>query len=166
VLSGAGYAFQPTAADADNDTLTFSIANKPSWATFSTSTGLLQGTPGVGDVGTTTGVVISVSDGKTSTSLGAFNVAVQALATGSATLSWTPPTTNSDGSALTDLAGYRLYWGPTQGSYSNNASLNGAGLTSYVVTGLTPGTWYFAMAALNASGTESPLSNVASKTIQ
>jgi hypothetical protein len=165
VLVGASYSFQPTAADADSDTLTFSIVNKPAWATFSPTTGRLQGTPSAGDVGTTTGIVISVSDGKTSASLAAFNVGVQALAVGSATLSWTPPTTNSDGSALTDLAGYKVYWGQTQGSYPNTVTL-GAGLSSYVVGSLSAGTWYFVMTSVNSSGIESAQSNVGSKTIQ
>src|SRR5688572_21393658 len=72
VLQGTAYSFQPTAGDADGDTLTFSIANRPAWATFSATTGRLQGTPGPGDVGTTTGIVIAVSDGKTSASLADF----------------------------------------------------------------------------------------------
>ena len=167
VLQGTLYSFRPTAADADGNTLTFSIANRPAWATFSTSTGLLQGTPGPGDVGmTTTGIVISVSDGTASASLGAFSVSVTALATGSATLSWQPPTQNTDGSALTNLAGYKIYWGTAPGSYPSSVTVNNAGLTSYVVGSLVPNTYYFAVTAFNSVGTESVLSNSASKTIQ
>ncbi|MBZ9613551.1 tandem-95 repeat protein, partial [Rheinheimera sp. MA13] len=72
----AAYSFMPTATDADDDTLTFSITNKPSWAAFNTNTGALTGTPVAADVGTTTGIVISVSDGTVSTALPAFNLAV------------------------------------------------------------------------------------------
>jgi hypothetical protein len=166
VMQGTAYAFQPTASDADGDTLTFAIVNKPSWASFSTSTGLLQGTPGAGDVGTTSGIVISVSDGKApSVALPAFNVTVQAVATGSATLTWTPPTTNTDGSALADLAGYKIYWGTTQGSYPNSVTLTNPGLTSYVVTNLVPGTYFFVATALNSAQVESAFSAPASKTI-
>jgi hypothetical protein len=145
--------------------LTFSIANAPAWASFSTTTGQLSGTPGVEHVGTTTGIVITVSDGEADASLAAFSVAVQAVATGSATLSWTPPTTNTDGSPLTNLAGYKVYWGTSQGNYSSSVTLNNPGLTSYVVGNLPPGTWYFVATALNSSGAESAFSGVASKTI-
>jgi hypothetical protein len=110
--------------------------------------------------------VIRVSDGQATTSLAAFNVAVVAVAAGSATLSWTPPTRNTDGSSLTNLAGYRIYWGRSQGSYTSSATLNSAGLTSYVIDQLTPGTWYFVATAVNSQGVESSFSNAASKTIQ
>ncbi len=80
VTSGTAYSFTPTASDANSDPLTFSIANRPTWATFSTSTGRLSGTPASTDVGTTSGIAISVSDGKVSTSLAAFSIAVTAPA--------------------------------------------------------------------------------------
>jgi hypothetical protein len=92
-------------------------------------------------------------------------VAVQAVATGSATVSWTPPTTNTDGSPLTNLAGYRVYWGTSPGSYSSSVTLNNPGLTSYVVGNLPPGTYYFVATALSSSGAESAFSAAASKTI-
>ena len=109
------------------DPLTFSIANPPAWASFDAATGRLSGTPAAQHVGTTSGIVISVSDGEATTSLAAFNITVQAVATGSATLSWTPPTTNTDGSPLTNLAGYKVYWGPSQGTYPNSVTLNEPG---------------------------------------
>jgi len=166
VLQGSAYAFTPTASDADNDPLTFSITNMPAWAAFSTSTGALTGTPGAADVGTYANIQISVSDGKAApVSLAAFSVTVQAVATGSATLTWTAPTQNTDGSALTDLAGYKIYWGTTQGSYPNSTTLNNPGLTTYVVTNLVSGTWYFAATAVNSVGVESAFSAPASKTI-
>ena len=166
VLPGVAYSFTPTANDPDGDTLTFSITNAPSWATFTTTTGRLSGTPGLQHVGTTTGIVITVSDGEASDSLAAFDLAVQAVATGSATLSWTPPTTNTDGSPLTNLAGYKIYWGTAPGSYPSSVTVNNAGISSYVVGNLVPNTYYFAVTAFNTAGTESVLSNSASKTIQ
>jgi hypothetical protein len=166
VLQGTAYSFQPTARDADGNTLTFSIVNKPSWATFNTGTGLLQGTPGAGDVGTTTGIKISVSDGTASASLGAFDLTVLAVAAGSATLTWQPPTENTNGTALTDLAGFKVYWGTTPGNYPSSVTLNNAGLTSYVVQNLTPATYYFVVTAFSRAGAESSFSNPASKTVQ
>jgi len=164
VLVGAAYSFQPTAADAENNSLTFSITGKPSWATFSTSTGLLTGTPGAGDVGQSANIVISVTDGTTQTSLAAFKVTVVAVALGSATLSWNAPTQNTDGSALTDLSGYKIYWGTTQSNLTNSATV-GVGIQTYMVTNLTSATWYFATTALNSTGAESSRSNLASKVL-
>lgn len=166
VLQGTQYAFQPTAHDVNGDALTFGIANKPVWATFTTSTGRLQGTPGAGDVGTTSNIVITVTDGKASASLPAFSVTVQAMATGSATLSWQPPTQNTDGSALTNLAGYKVYWGTSQGTYPNSVTLNNPGLATYVLGNLVSGTYFFVVTSFNTIGTESVRSNSASKTIQ
>lgn len=166
VMQGTAYSFQPTASDADGDPLTFSISNAPSWATFSTTTGRLSGTPAASNVGAFSNISIRVSDGKTTTSLQAFSITVLAVASGSATLSWTPPTTNTNGSPLTNLAGYRVYWGTTAGSYTNSVTLNNAGLSSYVVSSLAPGTYYFAVTALNSSGVESAKSNSGSKTIR
>jgi len=165
VLQGTAYTFTPSAADPDGNTLTFSIANKPAWAAFDTATGRLSGTPGAGNVGTTSGIVITVSDGSLSASLASFALTVQAIAMGSATLSWTPPTQNTDGSPLTNLAGYKIYWGTTLGNYPNSATIMNPGITTYVVQNLTPSTYYFVTTAINGAGAESSFSNAATKTI-
>ncbi|MGD9163150.1 MAG: cadherin domain-containing protein [Chromatiales bacterium] len=75
VLGHTAYSFIPTASDADSDPLTFSITNKPTWASFDSQTGKLSGTPSNSDQGTTTGIVISVSDGTASASL-SFDLSV------------------------------------------------------------------------------------------
>lgn len=85
---------------------------------------------------------------------------------GVATLSWTPPTTNLDGSVLTNLAGYKIYYGTQPGSYPNVITINNPGLSAYVIENLQPNTYYFTMTAYNTSGSESPYSNTASKTIR
>ncbi|ERJ58174.1 Ig-like domain-containing protein [Sphingobacterium paucimobilis] len=72
----ATYSFTPAANDVDGDVLTFSIMNKPSWATFDPATGRLTGTPSNADVGTTSGIMISVSDGTLTASLSAFSITV------------------------------------------------------------------------------------------
>ena len=166
VMQGTAYSFQPTASDPDGNSLTFSITNRPSWATFSATTGRLTGTPGAGNVGTTSNIVIRVSDGTATTSLAAFSLTVVAVAGGSATLSWNPPTTNTNGTPLTNLAGYRVYWGPSAGNYTSSVTLSNPGLTSYVVGNLVPGTYYFVVTARNSAGVESSFSNAGSKTIQ
>ena len=64
VSVGQSYDFTPTASDADGDSLTFAIANRPSWASFTASTGRLFGTPTSADVGTFNNIQISVTDGQ------------------------------------------------------------------------------------------------------
>ena len=85
--------------------------------------------------------------------------------TGSATLTWQPPALNTDGSPLTDLAAFKVYWGTTQGTYSQSTKISNVAARTYTVSGLTKGTWYFAVTALNSQGLESPYSNVWSKTV-
>jgi hypothetical protein len=159
------YSFTPTASDPNGDTLAFTIANRPAWATFNASTGRISGTPTSAQVGTYSNIRISVSDGTNTANLAAFSVTVVATATGSATLTWTPPTQNTDGSALTNLSGYRVYWGTSQNNLTNSVTVNNPGLATYVVDQLTPATWHFAVTALNSAGTESTQSNVASKQV-
>lgn len=165
-VQGQPYAFTPTASDPNGDSLTFSIANKPAWASFSTSTGRLSGTPGPGDVGNYGNIRISVSDGRLSASLASFSIAVVGVASGSATLTWQPPTNRTDGSALTNLAGYKVLWGTSRGNYSSSVQLTNAGITRYVVENLAPATYYFVVVAVDANGLESNPSNEASKTIR
>ena len=161
------YSFVPTASDPDGDTLTFSVTGLPAWANFNTSNGALTGTPEAGDVGVYSNIVVTVSDGLLTQSLSPFSIEVvaQGAATGSATLSWVAPTLNEDGSELTDLVGFRIYWGTTPGNYTNSVAVDGAGTTSTVISGLVPGTYEFVATAVNSSGVESAFSGTATKTI-
>lgn len=165
VSVGTAYSFQPSATDPDGNTLTFSIQNRPAWATFNTSTGRLSGTPAAADVASYANIIVSVSDGTALTSLTAFSLAVTQISTGSATVIWTPPSTNIDGSALTNLASYRVAYGRSSTTLDQSAFVNTAGTTTYTVQSLDQGTWYFAVFAVNTSGAESSVSNVATKTI-
>lgn len=83
----------------------------------------------------------------------------------SADVTWEAPTTNTNGSALTDLAGFRVYYGTSPSSLTQTADVPSAGATDYVVQGLTAGTWYFAVAAYTNTGVQSSFSSVVSKTI-
>lgn len=86
-------------------------------------------------------------------------------APGTAQLSWTPPTRNADGSGLTDLAGYRIYYGRTAGELTRTLQIGNASVTSQTISDLAAGTWFFALRAYNAGGGESGLSNVISKVV-
>ena len=74
---------------------------------------------------------------------------------GSALLSWMPPSDNTDGSNLVDLAGYRIYYGTTSGSYSETVDLNTPGVSSFLVENLGDAEWFFVMTAYTSSGIES-----------
>jgi len=164
VMQNAAYSFQPVASDPNGDTLTFSISGKPAWASFNTATGKLSGTPTAQDVATYSNIVISASDGKVSVNLAMFSISVVATATGAATITWTPPTTYTDGSALT-VAGYRIYWGTAQNNYPNSKTLSGAGFTSAVIDQLTPATYYFVVTTFDGAGMESAYSQAATKQV-
>jgi len=161
---GQPYSFKPTVYDADGDTLTFSITNKPAWATFDNSNGTLYGTPG--GTGTFASIVITVSDGKASASLVAYTITVSPARTTSVTLSWVPPKTNVDGTPLVDLTGFRVFYGTASGKYSQSLSIASSSVTSVVLEGLGSGyTWYFAVTAVASGGVESAYAKEVSKTL-
>jgi hypothetical protein len=138
-------------------------------ATSCTASGGWSGT--MPTSGTQTSGVIGSSTTFTLSCMGAGGTAVLsttvtvAAPTGTATLSWSAPTTNTDGTPVTTLTGYHIYYGVTQGALTQSLAVNGAATTTYEVTGLTTGTWYFAIAADAADGTESAQSSIGSKTI-
>jgi Putative Ig domain len=162
VSVGVAYSFLPTARDPEGTSLSFTIQNKPTWASFSTATGALSGMPTSADLGTTSNIVISTSDGSLSTSLSAFSLTVVAAgaiaASGTAQIEWTIPATNDDGSALADLAGHRIYYGTSASTMTNRVDVPGR-VSSYTFRNLVAGTYYFSVAAYSSGGSESALSN-------
>jgi hypothetical protein len=84
---------------------------------------------------------------------------------GAATLSWAAPDENTDGSALTNLAGYRIYYGTSADALDQVIDIPSVGITTYVVDDLVAGTYYFSIRAYNAVGAESALSNIVSDII-
>lgn len=77
-------------------------------------------------------------------------------------LSWTVPATRTDGSylPLNELAGYRVYMGTSSSSLSPLVDLNDDTITSYTVTNLPAGSYYFAVSAYDTDGTESGYSQI------
>ena len=84
---------------------------------------------------------------------------------GSATLRWAEPTTNTNGTPLTNLAGYRILYGENSSNLDQSVDINGPTSTQYVISNLAAGTWYFAIKAVTSAGVESPLSDVVGATI-
>jgi Fibronectin type III domain len=177
---GETYSFQPGVAGTTTRGIGFSIQNKPNWATFDTTSGALSGTPAAGNLGTYSNIVISASNNSdTAAALAAFSITVaqvdastgsgsgsaSASANASATLSWTPPTQNTDGSPILNLAGYRIYYGSSAGALTNSINVTNPGLTAYTVADLKTGTTYFGITAYTSGGTESGISNIGSKTV-
>lgn len=167
---GQSYSFQPSATDADGDVLTFSISGAPNWVKLNSATGLITGTPTSADVGVDAGIVLQVSDGKATVSLAPFTITVAAATrtgsgTGTVDLAWVPPTENTDGSALVNLNGYKIYYGQSSKQYTATITISNPGLTSYVIDSLPPGTYFFSVTATTASGVQSGYSPEASTTI-
>lgn len=170
---GSNYSMSPQAADTDGDTLAFSIQNKPAWAQFNTATGQLSGTPSA--AATAANVVITVSDGKASASMPAFSITVGSSSAPSApsaapsgpgvSLSWDVPTRTEDGETLQNLAGYRIHFGANQNALVSSIEVASAGQNTFTVQDLPKGTYYFAVRAFTATGEESKLSNIISRTI-
>ncbi len=167
VNAGSAYSFRPSASDADGNTLSYSIANRPSWATFNSGTGQLSGTPSASQVGSYGNITISVSDGKASAALAAFSINVVDVSSSDGTvLSWTAPTENTDGTSLTNLAGYRIAYGTSAGALTHTIQVANPSVTRYSLENLSPGTYYFSVRAYTNNGTESANSNVSSKVVQ
>jgi len=176
VKIGDTYSFTPTVVESDGDALTFYLGNQPRWIDFNAKSGKLSGTPDLGDVGSYSNIQVAVSDGSTVVYLPSFDgstvvylpsfsVNVTQSGSSSATVSWIPPTQNTDGSPLTNLAAYKIYYGVSEGNYPNQIRINNPGITRYVVDNLTPDTYFFVSTSINSNGVESRYSNVASKAI-
>jgi hypothetical protein len=167
IVAGQYYAFTPKASGSP---LSYSISGKPAWAGFNRVSGQLLGTPTAADVGKYSNIIITVSNGLASASLAPFSITVDSsgsqLPPAPVTVSWMPPTTNTNGSTLTNLAGYHLYYGTSQSNLNQIVNITNPGLSSYVLSNLAAGTWYFAMTSINTSGVEGPRSGVLSHVVQ
>ena len=84
---------------------------------------------------------------------------------GSARINWTAPTTNTNGTALTNLARFRVLYGTSQSSLNQSVTVSDPTARTTTVSSLSPGTWYFAVRAVNSSGAESDNSNVTTKNV-
>lgn len=165
VTAGKTYTFQPTAKDPAGKTLSFSVQNKPAWASFSIASGLLDGTPTVSQSGSYNNIIISASNGQNSSALPAFGVTVSATTNGAATVDWVPPSTDTKGDKLTDLAGIRIYYGTSPANLAQMVQVASATATSTTIGNLAAGTWYFGSVAYTTTGVESAMSAIVNKAI-
>jgi hypothetical protein len=161
--AGVPYNYVPEVAAAPGVALLFTIANKPSWATFSTATGELAGIPGAGDVGVSKGIEITVSDGADTASVGPFQITVTAAGAAPPgsdvppTISGTPPTgvvageaylfapsaSDAAGNPLTFVIANRPVWAtfdPTTGQLSGTPAVGNIGNYPNIVISVSDGT--------------------------
>jgi hypothetical protein len=110
-------------------------------------------------------LAITGCDGSSSAESGDSALSHSGSTSQTAIVSWTPPVQRTDGSALTDLAGYRVYYGKGLNSLTQIIDIRNAGQTSQFIDNLDTGTWYFAVTAYTNDGLESEMSNLGAKRI-
>ncbi len=161
VTAGSTYSFQPTVS-ASSTVVIFKISGQPAWAHFDMSNGALSGTPSALDEGSTGHIVITATNATSTASLTPFTIQVTPPnGSATATLSWTAPTENTDGTPVTDLAGYHILYGTSPSELTNTVTVAGAATTTFEISGLAEGTYYFAVVAFNSAGLDSGQSNIA-----
>jgi hypothetical protein len=127
----------------------------PSVGVIDRSTGTTQTTTPPSTATTTPPADSTTTSGSTTVASGTTTPPVNTVSTGTATLDWTPPTQNSDGSTLTNLAGYTVYYGTSPDQLTESVKLTNPGLTAYTLSNLPAGTWYFAVTSYSSTGAES-----------
>jgi len=103
-------------------------------------------------------------DGSNSTQTGASGGSPSAP--GAVTLSWDPPTENTNDTPLSNLAGYTIHYGTQPESYTSTIQVTNPGLTTYVVENLPAGTYYFAVSAYTTTGESSADSPQVTATVE
>lgn len=99
------------------------------------------------------------------TAPGSTGTTMPPAVTATASLSWMPPSANTDGSKLTDLAGYNIYYGTESSALTQTVQVSNPAALGFVITGLAKGTtWYFQVTSYSSAGEESAPSAITSKT--
>ncbi len=84
----------------------------------------------------------------------------------SATVSWSPVTSTTTGMPLTNLGGYKIYFGPNPMALTSSIDVPYPTVSSYVVPNLIRGTLFFAVTAYISGGPESNLSTIVGATLK
>ena len=155
VNAGVAYTFQPNGADPDGDTLTYSVQNRPTLGYVQYQHG-----PAVRHAHGSAGWRVFEHPHQRERQE-RQRIPAGVLHHGSAAderqrygvLDGSDE--NTDGSTLTDLAGFRIDYGTSAGALNQTVEIANPGLATYVVNGLTSGNWYFAVWAYNSAGAES-----------
>ena len=94
---------------------------------------------------------------------GVADIGAPTNATGSVSLAWDAPTQNLNGTPITNLSGFNVYYGTASRTYTH--MINVRNVTSYTVNSLPSATYYFAITTYDSSGIESDYSDEISLTI-
>ena len=165
---GATFDYQPVARDPESDTLRFTAVNLPTWASLDPTSGRISGTPGPNDAGLYESVSITVADATHKVVTPPFSITVNPapqLASGVASLQWEVPPSKVSGEPLDDLAGYRILYGRSSSDLDHSVLIKDPAVTSYQISKLTSGVWYFAVVAVSSNGLEGPPTTLATKSI-
>jgi hypothetical protein len=159
IAKGTNQQFSATGTFSDNTTQI--LTTQVVWSSSNTGIAAIS----------SSGLATSIAAGSTTISATSGSISrtstlsvTSVTTTGSATLSWAAPTTNTDGTPLTNLAGYKIYYGTSSGNYTLSQDIGN--ITSYTINNLPSGTYYFAVTSYDSSGMQSVYSNEARKTIQ
>jgi hypothetical protein len=145
---------QFTASGAYSDGTTNDITAQSTWRSSNTAAATVNGS-GLATAIATGNTTITATSGSIA---GNTTFTVTVASAGTIRLACDPPTTNTDGSPLTDLAGYKIYYGTAAGAYDQ--AIDVGNVTTYTLTGLSPGqTYYIAATAYDTSKVESGYSN-------
>jgi len=79
-------------------------------------------------------------------------------------VTWTPPSQNTDGTSLTNAASYRIDFGLDANALDRAATVSNGAATTATITGLSAGTYYFAVTAVNSGGVAGVRSSTVSRT--
>ena len=165
VAEDSTYSFTPTVNDLDGNTLSFSITNQPSWATFNSTTGQLSGTPTNDDVGVSEGIIISVNDGTATVALPAFSLTVNNVndaptisgtpavtVAEDSTYSFTPTVNDLDGNTLSFSITNQPSWATfnsTTGQLSGTPTNDDVGVSEGIIISVNDGTETVALPAFS-----------------
>jgi hypothetical protein len=75
------------------------------------------------------------------------------------------PTSNTDGTSLTDVTGYQILYGTSPSALDRQLAVSGASVTTVLINGLSAGTHYFSVRTINASGSASISTSVVTRNV-
>jgi len=160
---GEPYEYVPVVADAIIPSVQFSYVNRPSWSGSYRGSGAIMGTPT--EPGVYANIQIQAWDGVNYGVSAPFTITVESAA-GSVNLSWVKPSRNIDGSPLTNLAGYLIHYGPSAENLDAQLFVDSADSTKAEIGNLSPGNWYFEIAAVTDSDVQGPFSTIVGDSIR
>ena len=161
---GEEYYFVPVVENADWKELQFNYVDRPPWSNGYRGSGAIIGTPTA--PGVYPNIQIQAWDGEHFAVTAPFTITVLAAgttapspSTAAATLSWSKPTQNADGTPLTNLAGYVVRYGTNVEALTEQIPVSSPNTTQLEIDNLSRGHWYFEVAAVNTADTESEFSS-------